>query len=110
MGRVLGSWPDTDQLPVASVDLPSSVARTVPVESRTWSRTERPGSQALAVLIDPFAVTLPPLLNFGLPLKKITPVFFFLPASATAVNDPAASATIASTANAFPALSHPSSA
>src|SRR6266487_644066 len=68
-GRVLGSCPDSDQFPLESEVDPSSVPMTVPVASSTWSLTPREGLQALAVLSVPFAVTLPPLLIFGLPVK-----------------------------------------
>ena len=59
-------------------------------------------------MIDPFAVAFPFCLMLGLPLKKMTPVFFFFPASATALNAPITSAAVAKIASSFIALiGHP---
>jgi hypothetical protein len=59
--------------------------------------------QALTVFSDPFAFTLPNLLSPG-GMVKITWVFFFFAASATAPNAPIASPAIASMARNLPAL------
>jgi hypothetical protein len=68
-GRGLGSCPDSAQFPLESDVETASVPMTVPVASSTWSLIPREGLQALAVLRVPYAVTFPPLLSFGLPLK-----------------------------------------
>ncbi len=48
------------------------------------------------MLSDPFAVTFPAPFTFWAPLKKVTVVAFFLPASASALNSPRQSAAAAS--------------
>ena len=49
-GRVCGRWPESFQFPLPSEVPLSSVVRTTPFASTTWSLIERFGSQALALI------------------------------------------------------------